>query len=313
MYLTPTPPRAHFWILTTAELMFLAVTCFTAWLAAGIEEDPEAMAMFAFAALGSACLTAMFSVFKQAGKRTFRWRVVDGVLAGEWTPDDSTARLPLSGRLQIDSRMVYPGDDGVGMLWATAFHESPRFGRVELMSECSEVKPTQQELWRELDLRGTSWIAARGEAVTLPCGWTTIDRLVVCLGFGTVLFPFGGAMLAHPGLLLVFLSVGLALLGWVLVRSMASVELRRTRVGVEWRRVVGSRALGRWKDLARPDILDLTEYPRVEWRTADGGRSLRVLGSAKGLRPVDALRVTEWMRDHPALDRPERRVVLSAP
>lgn len=282
-------------------LLFLAAACLVGWFAWDIRDDREA-GMFVPGAVGLGCVAVVMWRIRRAGEEGFRWHFVDGQFFGEWKPGVRTASLPLSGPLNIDLRVRFPGDEELETVEAVACHESERFGRVELLCEMVGAKPSRHQVWSELDLRAAPLAAARGERLVLPCGWTGKDRLTSALFLTGLLLPFAGLMLGKPALP-VYLSLCLLVGAWLLVRSMASIEMCRVPDGIQWRRVWRGKALGRWKRLLPPAVLDLTSYPRIEWRTEEGRRFLRVIGGPKGLQPDDALRVTEWMRQHEPLRR----------
>lgn len=271
------------------------------WTAAGfavqelleVAETADERLIFGCTALSLALAGAACFAAANIGYEKFHWRVLNGAIAGTWNPKDASTRLPLSGELKIESRVVLEGDE-VEHDVVDAVHESASFGRVELLSTRSGFRHPPRHEWTALSLRGCGWASTESEWITLPAGWTNAERSAVGFGLGAALAVTTGLVGANGALPLVVAS-GIALIGWVLVRTYASVQLRRTNDGLERRRVVGSFVLSGWKPMPIPDITDFRRYPRVEWRQG-AVICLRVHGGPKGLRPVEALRATEWMR-----------------
>lgn len=313
MVLTPRPRNRA--LEVTIAILGAGFLGAAVWFLIGVDARGDArLVLLVFAAITAAGGFGLLSVAVAAGDALV-WSVEDGVLVASWTRSRRRDTLPLKGAVQMNAYIVEDPESPATFVLAMAVVESSRHGRVELWQDQINAPPASREAWGSLVLRGHDdgcdlGVRREGARCTLESGWSPWGRVAAVCG---LLLPILPCVIALRGAPLAIVA-GVVLAGFPLLRTFAVLELRRFegRLEVRRRAVV---PLGPWRALRRPEVLDLTGWPRVEWRDAEGRTCLVFHGGPEGLSPAGALHATAWLRSDatPSKLPDESSQVIEAP
>ncbi|WP_375767592.1 hypothetical protein NR798_38850 [Archangium gephyra] len=278
----------------------LAAGCAAAGLLILVDGRPEIRLPVGGALLAAAVALGLCTAWL---RNVFVWRAEEGVLLGEWSASGQRVVLPLAGPVQLERRRVKHPDHDLWWEVDVALVDSPRLGRVYLWESLPGQRSSESDRWRGLELQpdaspGVPRLREADGTWRLVPGWDWLGRSTLVAGMAVLVWPLAyfASQPQTRGLGSACLALATMALAYFLLRTFATTEVEARPGLVAYRRCVAGVPISEWTGFREPVLLDLTRYPRVEWRLLTGEPMLVVRGGPRGVTPTDALQLTAAIR-----------------